>query len=167
VNQPVKKLGSRIFRMRGRRTSVVLLQWANWVLLGVSWGMSVRAYFRLPGHMALWLSVWRPVPVVVGKSWLFFIYPAIQSVVFFGGLALAGRFFIRNSDSEEIASLKAEVAYLEFIFVSLLFIHLQTSLILLSFGMGSGINQSYITIIVAVLVMLIPYYHVRRRILSR
>jgi len=153
--------------MRGRKKSVVLLLWANWVLLGVSWGMSLRAYLRLPRRMALWLSLWRPAPVVVDKSWLFFIYPVIQSVVFFGGLALAGRFFIGKSDGQDVANLKAEVSYLELIFVSLLFIHLQTSLILLSFGMGSGINASYMAIIVAVLVMLVPYYHIRRRILSR
>jgi hypothetical protein len=167
VNRPAKKLVSGIFRMRGRKKSVVLLQWANWVLLGVSWGMSVRAYLRLPGRMALWLSFWRPVPVVVDKSWLFFIYPAIQSVVFFGGLAFAGRFFIGRSETEDIANLRAEVTYLELIFVSLLFIHLQTSLILLSFGRGNGLNASYLAIIVAVLVMLVPYYQIRRRILSR
>jgi len=167
MNRAAKNLGSQIFRMRGRKRSVVLLLWANWLLLGVSWGMSIRAYLRLPGHMALWLSVWSDVPVVVGKSLPFFIYPLIQAVVFFGGLALAGRFFFSRSDTEDLANLKAEVSYLELIFVSLLFIHLQTSLILLSFGMGSGINESYLAIIVAVLVMLVPYYHIRRRLLHR
>jgi hypothetical protein len=153
--------------MRGRKKSVVLLLWANWILIGVSWGMSIRAYLRLPGRMALWPSVWRDAPVVVVKSPLFFIYPVIQSVVFFGGMALAGRFFFSRSDTEDMANLKAEVSYLELIFVSLLFIHLQTNLILLSFGMGSGINQSYLAVIVAVLVMLVPYYHIRRRLLHR
>jgi hypothetical protein len=153
--------------MRGRKRSVVLLLWANWVLLGVSWGMSLRAYLRLPGRMAHWLSLWLPAPVVVDKSWLFFVYPLIQSVIFFGGLALAGRFFIGKSDSEDVANLKAEVSYLELIFASLLFIHLQTSLILLSFGIGKGINAFYLAVVIAVLIMLVPYYHIRRRILSR
>ncbi len=167
MNRPAKKLGSQLFRLRGRRKSVVLLQWANWVLLGVSWGMSLRAYLRLPGRMALWPSVWRPEPILVDRSWHFFLYPAIQTVIFFGALALARRFFIRRSDGEDIANLKAETAYLELIFASLFFIHLQTSLILMSFGLGGGLNISYLAIIVAVLIMLVPYYLIRRRILSR
>ena len=162
-----KTLASRIFRMRGRKKSVVLLLWANYVLLGVNWGMSVRAYVKLPGRMALWLSLWQAAPTIVDKSLRFFVYPLIQSIIFFGGLALAGRFFIGASDSEDLANLKAEVSYLELIFVSLLFIHFQTSLIFLSFGMGSGINVFYMGVVVAVLIMLVPYYHIRRRILSR
>ncbi len=167
MNERSRKLASQIFRMRGRKKSVVLLLWANWVLVGVSWGMSVQTYLRLPGRMALWLSVWRETPVIVDRSWVFFIYPLIQTVVFLGGMAVAGRFFISRSDSEDIANLKAEVSYVELIFVSILFIHLQTSLIFISFGMGRGINQSYLGVIIAVLIMLVPYYHIRRRVLSR
>jgi len=153
--------------MRGRKKSVVLLLWANYILLGVNWGMSLRAYLKLPGRMALWLSLWRPAPIIVDKSLRFFVYPVLQTIVFFAGLVFAGKFFISASDGEDLANLKAEVSYLELIFSSLLFIHFQTSLIFLSFGMGSGVNGFYLAVIVAVLIMLVPYYHIRRRILSR
>jgi hypothetical protein len=162
-----KTLASGIFRMRGRKTSVVLLLWANWVLVGVNWGMSIRAYVRLPEHMALWLSLWRSTPVVAGKSLIFFIYPAVQAIVFFGGMAVVQGLFFKKSDGEDLANLKAEVSYLEMIFISLIFIHFQTSLVLVSYGLGSGINMSYVMIVLAVLVMLVPYYHIRRRLLSR
>ena len=167
MNRTAKSVASQIFRLRGRKLSVVLLLWANYVLLGVNWGMSIRAYLKLPGRMALWLSLWRATPIIVARSPLFFVYPAVQSIVFFGGLAWAGKFFISRSDGEDLANLKAEVSYLELIFSSLLFIHFQTSLIFLSFGMGSGVNGFYLAVIVAVLVMLVPYYNIRRRILSR
>jgi hypothetical protein len=162
-----KELASQIFRMRGRKASVVMLMWANWLLLGVSWGMSLRIYARLPGRMALWSSLWRQTPAVVGKSLAFFFYPAVQTAVFLGGMAILGRFFLKSRDTRDLSSLKAEVSYLEMIFINLLFIHFQTSLILVSYGQGRGANVSYVMIILAVIVMLVPYYHVRRRLLAR
>lgn len=163
----LKTLASGIFRMRGRKTSVVLLLWANWVLLGVTWGMSIRAYVRLPEHMALWLSLWRSTPVVAGKSLVFFFYPVVQAIVFFGGMAVVQGLFFKKSDGEDLANLKAEASYLEMIFINLIFIHFQTSLVLVSYGLERGINMSYVMIILAVLVMLVPYYHIRRRLLFR
>jgi len=153
--------------MRGRKRSVVLLQWANWILLGVSWGMSLQAYLRLPGRMALWHSVWREIPVVVDRSWLFFAFPLIQTAVVFGSLSLAAAHFIGRSPTEDVANLRAEVTYLELIFVNVLFIHLQATLTLLSFGAGGGLNWSYMAIVAAVIVLIVPYYLLRRRILSK
>jgi hypothetical protein len=153
--------------MRGRKTSVVLLLWANWILLGVSWGMSLRVYPRLPDGVALWLSLWKHTPIMVGKSPVFFFYPAAQLVVYLGAVSIARRLFLNRADGPDLANLKAEVTYLEAIFVNLFFIHLQTTLILVSYGMGRGVNMTYVTIILAVIVMLVPYYHVRRRILNR
>lgn len=153
--------------MRGRKTSVVILLWANYILLGVNWGMSLRTYLRLPGRMAWWPSVWKGAPAFVEKSCLFFIYPLIQTVVILGGMALAGRFFVRRSDGKDVANLKVEMIHLVLIFISLVFIHLQTSLIFVSFGMGSGIKKPYLGVILAVLIMLVPYYCMRRRMLAR
>jgi hypothetical protein len=153
--------------MRGRKASVVLLLWANWILLGVSWGMSLRSYPRLPDGVALWLSLWKLTPIMVGKSPVFFFYPAVQLIVYLGVVSIARRLFLNKADGPDLANLKAEVTYLEAIFVNLLFIHLQTTLILVSYGLGRGVNMPYVTIIFAVMVMLVPYYHVRRRVLNR
>ena len=167
MDPTARKVFSGLFRMRGRKRSVVLLQWANWILLGVSWGMSLQAYLRLTGRMAFWLSVWRQVPVMVDKSWLFFSYPLIQTAVVFGSLSLAGTYFIGRAGTQDLANLRAEVTHLELIFVNILFIHLQTTLLLRSFGIGGGLNVSYMAIIAAVIVILVPYYQIRRRILTR
>jgi hypothetical protein len=49
----------------------------------------------------------------------------------------------------------------------LVFIHLQTSLVLLSHRLGGGVNQFYLAMLLAVLLILIPYYAIRRRLLLR
>jgi hypothetical protein len=167
VDSPAKKFFSGLFRMRGRKSSVVLLQWANWILLGVSWGVTLQAYLRLPGRMVLWHSVWREVPVVVDRSWLFFAFPLIQTAVLFGSLSLAAAHFIGRSPTEDLANLRSEVTYLELIFVNVLFIHLQTTLTLLSFSAGGGLNWSYMAIVAAIIVLIVPYYLLRRRILPK
>jgi len=128
--------------------------------------MSVKAYFGLHGRMALWSSLWTQ-PVFVGKSRLFFFYPAVQLAVFMAGLSVGRNLFIKAADTSDLASLKTEITYLELIFINVLFIHLQTGLILVSYGLGRGVNKSYMAIVAAVIVMLVPYYHIRRRILHR
>jgi hypothetical protein len=167
VKPTVKTLVSRLFGLRGRKRSVVLLTWANWILLGVSWGMSLRAYPKLPAGVALWLGLWKRTPVLVDKSLVFFFYPAVQLVVFLGLTVVARRVFFNREDGAELSNLKAEVMYLEAIFVNLLFIHFQTTLILVSYGLGRGVHLSYVAIILAVMVMLVPYYYIRRRVLHR
>jgi hypothetical protein len=158
---------SQGFRLRGRKKSVTLLFWANWLLVGVAWGMSLRTYVRLPQGMAQWLSVWSRTPTVVERSWLFFIYPLAQTLFFLTGVFLARRLFFRESDSENLMNLKREVALLMLIFFNLLFIHLQTTLILVSFGLSRGLNSFYMIIVAAIVFMLIPYYRIRRNLLPR
>jgi hypothetical protein len=153
--------------MRGRKRSVVLLKWANWVLLGVSWGMSLQAYLRLSGRMAWWLSVWWKVPLLADKSPAFFAYPLIQTALYFGALSLAGRQFIGRAGTQDLANLRSEVTHLELIFLNILFIHFQTTVTLRSFGLGEGLNWSYLAAIAAVIVLIVPYYELRRRILTR
>ena len=98
---------------------------------------------------------------MVDRSWLFFAFPMIQTAVLFGGLSLAAAHFIGRSPTEDLANLRSEVTYLELIFVNVLFIHLQTTVTLLSFGAGGGLNWSYMTIVVAVIVLIVPYYLIR------
>jgi len=162
-----------------RPATLRLLGAANWVLLGVSWGMSLYAYARLPGEMASWLSVWRLDQVMVGKSIAFFLNPVLQTAFFFAFLVLTRKLFINaplpsgrtellgDQKAGRLRGLRDEVACLALIFCSLVFIHLQTSRILVSHRLAAGINKSYFIMLILVLIILVPYYRIRRQILFR
>jgi len=160
------------------KTVLALLAFASWLLLIVSWVMSVYAYLRLPDEMALWTSLWSSPAARIAKSLAFFVYPVVQTMVFLASLAFAKFVFFRapSLDSEgrpsrgeakgRLLGLKREVAYLGLIFLNLVFIHLQSSLILVSHGLAEGINRFYFAVLLFVLLMLVPYYRVRRQMLQ-
>jgi len=166
---------------RRRPGTLRLLALAGWILLAVAWGMSIYAYGRLPQDMALWKSFLVKEVLRAEKSLLFFVYPIAQAIVFFVIRALAGAFFIRapgakrkaeavGRDEEveyRLVDLKKETVSLVLIFCNLVFIHLQTSLVLLSHRLASGVNPFYLGMLFAVLVILVPYYAARRRMLLR
>jgi uncharacterized membrane protein len=157
---------------------LALLAFASWLLLGVSWVMSVYAYPRLPEKMAFWTTVWSTEAVWGERAPAFFVYPIAQTLFFLAFLVLAKVVFFRapRPDSEDGSSqverderrlgLKKEVAYLGLIFLNLVFIHLQTSLILISHGLAKGINRFYFAMLLVVLLLLIPYYRVRRQMIG-
>jgi len=156
-----------------------LLGAANWVLLGVSWGMSLYAYVRLPGEMASWLSVWRSDQAMLGKSIAFFLFPALQTFFFFSFLVLTRKLFINaphptqgiafqdDPRTGRLRGLREEVASLALIFFNLIFIHLQTSRVLVSHRLAAGINKTYFIMLLLVLIILVPYYRIRRQMLLR
>ena len=139
--------------------------------------MSVYAFPRLPGEVALWKSLWSADVVREEKSFAFFIYPVAQTLVFLVFTVLARFAFFRapspesedrrstNEESEPLLDLRREVVYLGLIFLNLVFIHLQTSLILVSHGLAGGINRFYFAMLLLVLLGLVPYYRLRRRML--
>ena len=157
---------------------LALLAFASWLLLVVSWVMSVYAYPRLPEKVAFWTSVWSAEAARGERSAAFFVYPIAQTVFFLAFLALAKVIFIRairpglqdsslqNEGNERRLGLKKEVAYLGLIFLNLVFIHLQTTLILVSHGLAKGVNRFYFAMLLVVLLMLIPYYRVRRQMIG-
>lgn len=157
---------------------LALLAFASWLLLVVSWVMSVYAYPRLPEKMAFWTSVWSSEAVRGQRSSGFFIYPIAQTLFFLAFMLLAKAAFFRapgpdaedqhsrNEGVERLLDLKKEVVYLGLIFLNLVFIHLQTSLILVSHGLARGINRFYFAMLLVVLLMLIPYYRVRRQMIG-
>jgi uncharacterized membrane protein len=157
---------------------LALLAFAAWLLFVLSWVMSVYAYPRLPQTMAAWTSLWKGGAVWEARSVSFFVYPIVQTLIFLSLLALAKKAFSRaarhdvETDSSpgrgerQVSDLRKEVAYLGLIFVNLVFIHLQTTLILVSHGLASGINRFYFGMLLLVLVLLFPYYRVRRRMLT-
>jgi len=107
----------------------------------------------------------------------FFIYPVSQVFFFFALLNLAKIFFLKAPEprresqpldtekTRRMLDLKKEVTYLALIFFNLIFIHLQTSLILLSHQIGTGINKYYFSMLIIIIFILIPYYHIRRRMI--
>lgn len=155
-----------------------LLGFASWLLLVVSWVMSIYAYPRLPAKMALWTSILSREVVSGEKSPLFFVYPVLQTVFLLGAYFLVkGVFFrahgkdpkalsLQDEAGKRLLDLKKEIAYLGLIFLNLVFIHLQTSLILVSHGLARGINRYYFIMLLLVLFGLVPYYRIRRRMLE-
>jgi len=108
------------------------------------------------------------------------VYPVAQTVFFLAIRFGAGAFFFRvhgqgkramvvsqEEVERRLLDLKKETLFLILIFSSLVFIHLQTSLVLLSHRLVSGVNAFYLGMLLAVLLILIPYYAVRRRMLLR
>jgi hypothetical protein len=167
------------FRFRSAGPKVLsLLAFASWLLLAVSWIMSVYAYPRLPAEVLDWSSLWSGETTWRARSVWFFVYPITQSIVFLAWFVLAKTGFVRSGSSasgggaaaggeeRRLTDLKKEVSYLGLIFVNLVFIHLQTSLILVSHGLARGVNRFYFAMLLVVLVMLVPYYRIRRRMLA-
>lgn len=158
------------------KRSVVFLRFANWVLIAIGWVAALYAYPRLPRRMALWLNFLSRNVLQVDKSVLFFLYPLAQTLFFVGLSFFIQRLFLgkkmpkakpassEGSREERSLELDKEFLWLALIFVNLIFIHLQTSVILLSHGLASGINSYYFYAIFGILVMLIPYYKVRKKL---
>ncbi len=155
-----------------------LLAFASWLLLIVSWVMAIYAYPRLPPEAAVWSSIWGGRVAWKAKSISFFVFPFAQTFLFFMLLVLAKVVFFKASPAwfkgessagradRQLTGLKREVVYLGLIFFNLVFIHLQTTLILVSHGLAEGISRFYFAMLLVVLVLLIPYYRVRRRMLT-
>ena len=171
----------RKFIARYRALTIRLLVGANVLLLAVAWVLAVYGYVRLPDRVASWISLWTRVRPLVPKSMAFFIYPVGQVVFFFGLLALARAVFLSASrpklgpavpppDPEKARrglNLKKEVIFLALIFVNLIFIHLQSSLTLLSHQAVTGVNAYYLAaILVMILFILGPYYKIRLKLLQ-
>jgi cytochrome b561 len=169
----------RRVRFGGSGRSVLkLLGAASWLLLVVSWVMSIYAYPRLPEKMAIWTSFWNREVVRGERAPLFFVYPIAQTLAFLASMVVAKRLFFRAPEpdpetppsptelGDRLLDLKREVVYLGLIFLNLVFIHLQTSLILVSHELAKGINRYYFVMLVVVLIGIVPYYRVRRRMLE-
>src|SRR4030043_779488 len=106
------------------KTVLALLSFAPWLLLIVSWVMSVYAFSRLPEEVALWTSLWSSHAARSAKSLAFFVYPIVQTVCFLASLVLVKVVFFRapgldsegrlsrNDGNERLLGLKREGASL-------------------------------------------------------
>jgi len=158
------------------KKSVVFLKIANGLLVVMAWVAALYVYPRLPQKIALWLSSRGQDLLKVRKSPLFFLYPLAQTLFIFGISFLVQKFYFKKryateksiSDDgekrESLLELDKEFLWLALIFINLIFIHIQTSLVFLSHGIGTGINPYYFFSILGILVMLVPYYMIRRKL---
>ncbi len=162
-----------------RAWSVRFLLAANWLLLVISWVMAFVSYSRLPERIPLWLNFSGQQVFLVRRSMLFFIYPAAQTVFALVFWLLSGRAVIHNRFFKEerlarseaskraFLDLKREFVSLALLFFNLIFIHIQRSLILLSHRLETGVDPVYFYTLFGVILILIPYYHLRARLLSQ
>lgn len=148
----------------GKRTLVLLLIF-NCILLGAGWTMALYSYPRLPWTMPLWLNFFRQPPLEMTKSPLFFIYPLSQ-VLLFSVLFIAGRKASFKKKNPKIRKMRQEHVLLSLIFFNLIFIHIQRSLIFLAQGMEKGIHPYYFYSLFGIILVLIPYYRYREKILG-
>lgn len=158
------------------KKSVVFLKSANWLLVAIGWVAALYVYPRLPQKIALWIIGRGRDVFRIKKSLLFFLYPLAQTLFFFGFSFLVQKLYLNKKYSteksgsmdgekrERLLELDREFLWLALIFFNLIFIHLQTSVVFLSLGPGVGINPYYFYAIFGILLMLIPYYKVRRKL---
>jgi len=162
-----------------KKKSILFLRLANYLLLAVSWIEAFYAYPRLPQEIPLWLNFFGQEILKSKKSPYFFIYPLAQTLFILAFLFLIKAMPFKRSQSKNILAspsgeksdrildLKKEFILLSLIFFNLIFIHLQTSLILLSHQIGQGVNKSYFFSLFVVLLVLIPYYRARQKLLLK
>jgi len=160
-----------------RLNSLALLSWCNYLLVAMGWVEALYAYPRLPGQMSIWLNVFGHEIPRADKSLLFFIYPLAQSLCVLGGMwffrvrrapkpaAESVPLPIAAEAQARLRSLKTEHALLALIFASMIFIHLQTSLILQAHRISTGVNKVYFASLFGVILVLIPYYRIRGKMI--
>ena len=149
-----------------KRVHGILLSF-NLILLAISWFMAFYAYARLPSQMPLWLNFLGDEPILSAKSPVFFIYVLVQTllfVTFISAIQIKHR-REKSSQPSSILSLQKEIVLLVSIFFQLIFIHLQRSLILLAHGLEKGIRPYYFYSVIGIILILIPYYHMRLKAL--
>jgi len=158
------------------KKSLLMLSIANAFLLGLGWIMAIYAYPRLPSKMPLWINFLDQQTFYMKKSILFFIYPLAQSIFCAGYLILLnlkskrlvpGHFSSDVKIKLSISRLRREYILLALIFFNLIFIHLQRSLILISHGIEKGVSRYYFFSLFGIILMLIPYYRIRKKMVEK
>lgn len=147
------------------RITPILLIVFNVILVGAGWMLAVYTYPRLPDAIPLWLGVRDGEPVLVPKSPLFFLYPALQTAI--AGLFIwLGRRAAARSKTPRLALVKQEQYFLSLIFVNLIFIHLLRSLIGLTLLGVSVLNWPFFFGLLLIISVLFFYYRWQAKVLS-
>jgi hypothetical protein len=128
--------------------------------------MVLYAYPRLPQKIPLWLDLLGQQHIFVTKSPLFFVYILAQTLFFVFFYLLARKISSRIAVSWR-ASLLKEYVFLTLIFINLIFIHVQRSLILVARQVESGVDKFYFYSLFGIILILIPYFRMRVRLAQR
>lgn len=162
-----------------KRHAVALLMGGNIALVLAAWTAALYAYPRLPQKIPLWLNFFGGPSVLSDKSLLFFLYPLTQTLFTAALLVLPGliptgaflpvraRALLTAASTPFFKETKREFIYLILIFVNLIFIHLQTSVIFLAHGSEQGFNKLYFVSLFAIIILLLPYYRLRLSLLIK
>lgn len=160
-----------------KKYSIPLLIFCNIILITLGWVMAFYSFPRLPSAIPLWPAFSGQTILWGTKTPAFFIYPAAQtffSLMF--GLAVHINLkkrsrrpplsLMRAEKRRDHQNLDREHAVLALIFFNLIFIHIQRCLILMAHGIEKGCRPVHFFSLVAVLLMLIPMFRLRRKMLS-
>jgi hypothetical protein len=149
-----------------RENTVMLLLVFNGILLVASWVMSLVAFPHLPGQIPFMITLSGRAWLSGAKSLLFFLLPLIQSGLFLVAYLLSGS-IARAKGGGRKAQIIQEAVFLIFIFIQLLFIHIQRSLIYLAHGVEGGFNPMYFYALCAIILVFIPYFRLRLKLVEK
>jgi uncharacterized membrane protein len=149
-----------------QKKSLLILFIFNCILLFISWILALYSYPRLPEQMPLWINFMGQPPMMTNKSPLFFIYPIVQTLFVFLFIGIAHILSLKVGEIWRKKLLKDHVL-LSLIFFNLIFIHVQSSLVLFAHQIREGINTTYFFMIFIVILILIPYYRMRAKLLAQ
>ncbi len=146
-----------------------LLLFFNLILLAISWIMALYAYARLPARIPLWVDFFGREPVFSQKSPVFLLYILAQTLIITAILVVP---LIRRHREDQdkalpVQNLRREFILLALIFFQLLFIHIQRSIILMAHGVERGIRPFYFYSVIGIILLLIPLYRMRLKMLNR
>jgi hypothetical protein len=116
--------------------------------------------------MPFWINFMNQPLMLAEKSPLFFVYPIVQTLVVLLFLGIAK--LLSSREKEEWArKLLMDHVLLSLVFFNLIFIHVLSSLVLLAHQLGEGINRIYFFSIFIAILLLFPYYRMRKKLLAQ
>ncbi len=148
-----------------RERTVRILLVFNCILLVASWVMSLGAYSQLPARFPLFISLLGRPLMELDRSPIFFLSPLLQSGLFVLFLWFALRISLKQRLKKKSDTIQ-EAFLLIYIFFQLVFIHVQRTLIFLAHGVEQGFTPVYFYGLFAIILVLIPYFRLRLRLLE-
>jgi uncharacterized membrane protein len=147
--------------MKVKATKILLV--FNGILLFAGWIMVIYAYPRLPQKMPLWLNFFGQQHMLANKSPLFFLYVIAQTFLFIIFFVLARKISSRIAFPWKVEIIK-EYVYLTMIFINLIFIHVQRSIILVAHQTEKGVDKLYFYSLFGIILIFIPYFRMREKL---
>ncbi len=144
--------------------AVGLLLVCNCILLVASWVMSIVAYPDLPSSVPRMIDFLGRPRLMGARSLFFFISPLLQTGLFVVCLWASHKIANRKEGLRPKGSLLQEAAFLSNIFVQLIFIHAQRTIIYLAHGVEKGFNPAYFYALFLIILALIPYFRLRMKL---